>query len=239
VQSIAVCRQRTLVLLTERWTSPGSATNRKDYRKVPEVLSGPEDPGAIEECFMRSRPRSRTRGQSLVEFALVAPIMLLLVGGAIQYAAIMATKHSLIEIARDTARWASTQTTYSPCATAATAAPPQPVTRADELAVQAGLPGYASAMWHGPANLPAGNFVSSTSALPASAPFTEGVEVAWTGGGCPTADNTVIAWVTVRVTHRIPIFLPGAWFIPGVCNDSGCNVSLSSTSLFRMEPPPP
>jgi Flp pilus assembly protein TadG len=175
----------------------------------------------------------------MVEFALVAPVLLLLVGGAVQYAAIMATKHSMIQIARDTARWASTQTTYLPsCDTAAAASPPQPVTRADELAVSASLPGYSSGMWHGPANLPSGNFVSSTTALPASAPFTEGVEVAWTGGACPTTDNTVTAWVTVRVTHQIPIFLPGAWFIPGLCNNAGCTLSLSSTSMFRMEPPP-
>jgi Flp pilus assembly protein TadG len=181
----------------------------------------------------------------MVELALVAPVLLLLVGGAVQYAAIMATKHSLIQIARDAGRWASTQTTYSPCATAATASPPQPVTRADELAVGAGLPGYSSGMWHGPANNAAGNFVSRTTSLPASAtswddvtPLTEGVEVAWTGGGCPTTDSTVTAWVTVRVTHQIPIFLPGAWFIPGLCHDAACNLSLSSSSMFRMEPPP-
>jgi Flp pilus assembly protein TadG len=182
--------------------------------------------------------RARGRGQSLVEFALVAPILLLLVGGAVQYAAVMATKHSLTQIARDTARWASTQTTYSPCTNAATASPAQPLTRADELAVGASLPGYTSGDWHGPTNNPAGNFVSGTTALPAAAPFTEGIEVAWTGAACPTADITTKAFVTVRITHRIPIFLPGAWFIPGLCNDSGCNLSLSATSIFRMEPPP-
>jgi Flp pilus assembly protein TadG len=184
---------------------------------------------------MRSRPGSHPRGQSLVEFALVAPILLLLVGGAVQYAAIQVTKHSLIQIARDTARWASTQTTYGPCDTAASATPPQPVTQADELATNAGLPGYSSGMWH--AN-PSGNFIASTTPLPASAPFGEGVEVAWTGAPCPTADNTTTAWVTVRVTHSIPIFLPGAWFIPGLCQNPACTLSLSSTSMFRMEPPP-
>jgi Flp pilus assembly protein TadG len=175
----------------------------------------------------------------MVEFALVLPVLLLLVGGAIQYAAVMATKHSLIQIARDTARWASTQTTYSPCTNAAIASPAQPVTRADELAVGAGLPGYSSGAWHGPANDAAGTFASGTVALPASAPFTEGVEVAWTGAACPTANSLATAWVSVRVTHRIPIFFPGAWFIPGLCNDSGCNLSLSAMSIFRMEPPPP
>jgi Flp pilus assembly protein TadG len=187
---------------------------------------------------MRSDARFRQLGQSIVEFALVVPVLLLLVGGAVQYAAITATKHSLIEIARDTARWASTQTTYVTCDLAATAATPQPVTQADVLAVSAGLPGYSGGMWHGPANDPAGNFVSSTAALPASAPFTEGVEVAWEGTPCPTANNTVTAWVTVRITHEIPIFLPGAWFIPGLCTNSGCNLSLSSSAMFRMEPPP-
>ena len=181
------------------------------------------------------RQRGRQRGQSLLEFALVAPVLLLLVGGAVQYAVVLAAKHSLIQIARDTARWASTQSSYSPCDVAAAATPPQPVTRADELAVSAGLPGYSTGMWHAD---PGGNFVTSTSPLPAVAPFAEGVEAAWTGGACPTADNTVTAWVTVRVTHRIPIFLPGAWFIPGLCSDAGCNLSLSSSSMFRMEPPP-
>jgi len=137
---------------------------------------------------MRSRPHRRHLGQSLVEFALVAPVLLLLVGGAVQYAAIQATKHSLIQIARDTARWASTQTTYSPCVTAATAITPQPVTQADQLATDAGLPGYSSGMWHAD---PSGNFVYGTTALPASAPFAEGVEVAWTGGVCPTASRSV------------------------------------------------
>jgi len=184
---------------------------------------------------MRSRPHSRGRGQSLVEFALVAPIMLLLFGGAVQYAAIQATKHSLIQIARDTARWASTQTTYSPCDTAASATPPQPVTEADALATNAGLPGYSTGMWHAD---PSGNFVASTTALPVNAPFGEGVEVAWTGDACPTANNAAKAWVTVRVTHSIPIFLPGAWFVPGLCQNAGCTLSLSSTSMFRMEPPP-
>jgi hypothetical protein len=182
--------------------------------------------------------RSRHLGQSMVEFALVMPVLLLLFGGAVQYGAIIATKHSLIEIARDTGRWASTQTTYSPCNAAGVASPAQPVTQADALAVSAGLPGYSSGMWHGPGNLPAGNFTYGTTVLPASAPFAEGVEVAWTGGACPTVDNTATTWVTVRVTHQIPIFLPGAWFIPGLCRDPACNLSLSSLAMFRMEPPP-
>ena len=80
------------------------------HRKVGAVrlvLSRGTDPASVEDRRHVKRPRgSRGRGQSLVEFALVAPILLLLVGGAVQYAAIQATKHSLIQVARDTARWA-------------------------------------------------------------------------------------------------------------------------------------
>jgi Flp pilus assembly protein TadG len=186
------------------------------------------------------RAPERRRGQSLVEFALVAPVLLLLVGGAVQYAFIIGAKHSLIQIARDTARWASTQSTYTPCDTAATATPAQPVTRADELAVSAGLVGYSTGMWHvtTPPD-PSDNFIAGTAPLPATPPFKEGVEVAWTGAACPTIDNSTTAWVTVRVSHRVPIFLPGAWFIPGLCDSSGCDLSLSSSAVFRMEPPPP
>ena len=57
---------------------------------------------------MRTR-RAGEGGQSLLELALVLPVLLLLVGGAVQYAVIMAAKHSLIELSRDTARWVSTQ----------------------------------------------------------------------------------------------------------------------------------
>ncbi|MGZ6299025.1 MAG: TadE/TadG family type IV pilus assembly protein, partial [Candidatus Limnocylindria bacterium] len=49
------------------------------------------------------------RGQSLVEFALILPILLMLVGGIIQYGVVFATKHSLIQVGRDAGRWAATQ----------------------------------------------------------------------------------------------------------------------------------
>jgi hypothetical protein len=179
----------------------------------------------------RYAPRS---GQSLVEFAIVLPVLLLLVAGAVQYAVIVTAKHSLIEVARDTARWAATQR-FDPCNSSASASPAQPVTEADQLASTASLIGYSAGMWH--ASSPGANFVSGTTALPASPPFAEGVEVAWTGGTCPPVDNTTKAWVTIRLTHHVPVFFP-AGLVPGLCGSSGCQVSVSSTSMFRMEPPP-
>jgi Flp pilus assembly protein TadG len=178
------------------------------------------------------------RGQSLVEFALILPIFLMLVGGIIQYGVIFATKHSLIQVARDTGRWAATQA-FSPCSSAALAAPPQPVTEADLIAQQSRLLGYAAGDWG------TGTFTAYADNLPLPAvpPNTEGVEVVWSyqnGEPCPTVDSTTAAYVTVRVTHRAPIFLPGFAYLPGLgtCDSNGCYLAISTTARFRMEPRP-
>ncbi|TMB50654.1 MAG: hypothetical protein E6J50_05140 [Chloroflexi bacterium] len=100
--------------------------------------------------------RHASRGQSLVEFALILPILLILVGGVIQYGVIFATKHSLTQIGRDVGRWAATQD-VNPCHNATTLSPdPQPVTEADSLAQQSGLMGYTAGTWN------ASNFVTPT-----------------------------------------------------------------------------
>jgi Flp pilus assembly protein TadG len=177
-----------------------------------------------------------TRGQSLVEFALILPILLMLVGGIIQYGVIFATKHALIQVARDTGRWAATQKVDAPgdCLSAATASPPQPVTEADLLARESRLMGYANDEWN------AANFTAypNDSSLPATPPKAEGVEVVWSGQLCPTSDSTQVAWVTIRLTHRAPVFLPGFAYLPGLgtCDTNGCYLPITTTARFRMEP---
>jgi hypothetical protein len=62
----------------------------------------------------------------------------------------------------------------------------------------------------------------------------------YASGSCPTTNNTVVAYVTIRISHQIPLFLPGLWLITGSsCGSSGCLLATSATSMFRMEPPPP
>lgn len=178
------------------------------------------------------------RGQSLVEFALVLPLLLVLFGGAVQYGLAFAAKNTLIQIARDTGRWAATQTD-SPCRAAATSTPPQPLTQADNVASDSSLIGYARGTWN------ATNFTSypDNNPLPSAPPKGEGIEVVWTirNGTCPPPNNTAEAYVTVRVTHAVPVLLPGLQFLPalGTCDASGCHISLTATSMFRMEPAPP
>jgi hypothetical protein len=190
----------------------------------------------------RRHPRS-ARGQSLVELALVLPVLFLLLGGAIQFGVIFATRHELIQVARDAARWAATQRAVDPvsglalpCESAATAVPPQPVTEADELALSSGLMTYSAGMWG------SANFTSyDRNPMPPAPADPEGVEVAWSGGGCPPADNSdaQTSFVTVRLSHRAPVFVPGLWLLPGgTCDASGCWISLSATAMFRMEPEP-
>lgn len=193
-----------------------------------------------------SRPHAR--GQSLVEFALVFPVLLLLVGGAVQLGVIFAAKNGLTQVARDTARWAATQT-YDVCNSGATATPPQPLTQADSIASVSSLIGYTSGVsWN------SGNFTvypdnttgTLSQALPASPPSSsngEGVEVVWSyapGAPCPPSNNSTAAFVTVRVTHTVPVLLPGLQYMPGLGTcDPDCHIALSATSIFRMEPPPP
>lgn len=186
-----------------------------------------------------AKRRAPRRGQSLVEFAIVLPLLLVLFGGAVQYGVVFAAKNSLTQVARDTARWAATQT-VNPCNSAAAAAPAEPLTHADQVATASSLIGYTSGTW---ASGPSGNFTAyaNNTPLPASPPNTEGVEVVWSysSGACPTSDNTTAAFVTIRLTHAVPLFIPGLQYLPsfGTCDGTGCHVSVSATSMFRMEPP--
>lgn len=189
--------------------------------------------------FRPSRRHHRSSpGQALTELAIVLPILLLLVGGIVQYGALIATKHALTQISRDVGRWAATQD-YDPdasgtCRTEAVAAN-EPLKQADATAQQSSMMGYAAGMWNDD------NFVvyADGAVLPETPPFTEGVEVVWSGDPCPTMDNTETAWVTIRVTHRAPVLLPGFPYLPGVgtCDGSGCYLAVNSTGMFRMEPP--
>lgn len=173
-----------------------------------------------------------------MEFAIILPILLMLVGGIIQYGVIFATKHALIQVGRDTGRWAATQA-FNPCSSAASAALPQPMTEADTLAQQSRLMGYTASDWN------AARFTAypDNAILPASPPSTEGVEVVWshaTGQPCPTTDSTKVAWVTIRLSHHAPVLLPGFAYLPGLgtCDLSGCYLVITTTSRFRMEARP-
>lgn len=182
-----------------------------------------------------SAPRSH-RGQSLVEFALLLPLLLLLVGGIVQYGILIATSHTLNQVGRDLGRWVATQDATD-CADLGTGSPPPVAQRAHAIATQTSLMGYAGNPWET-------NFVSYDYApLPASPPVNEGVEVAWemVSGTCPPDDSTTASFVTIRLAHRAPVVLPGFGYLPGIgtCDAAGCYLAISTTAVFRMEPQAP
>jgi Flp pilus assembly protein TadG len=55
------------------------------------------------------RRRQRTQGQSLAEFALVAPLAIAVLAGIIQFGTVFWAQNTLTQVVRDTGRWAATQ----------------------------------------------------------------------------------------------------------------------------------
>lgn len=134
---------------------------------------------------MKRARRSGWSGQSLAEFAIVFPVMFLILAAIIQLGLIFWAQNTLTQVARDTGRWASTQ---QECSTAASTA--AVVGTANELAATATLFGYRGG-WTSPTN----------------------VGVVWTSdsGTCPPVGNQEVSFVRVTLNHQVPMFFP---FLP-------------------------
>jgi Flp pilus assembly protein TadG len=175
---------------------------------------------------IRRRSRRSHRGQAMVEFGLVIGLFMLVVGGLIQFGVILWSQNSITQVARDTARWAVTQST-SPC---------------DSPASRTALAGAADQLARGTSlvNYPAGTW---STASPISSLGAEGVGVDWQSADssfpsdCPPSDNTTEWTVRIRVNHVVPIFIPGLQFIAPACASSG--FCLSTSTELRMEPKRP
>lgn len=171
--------------------------------------------------------RHRSHGQAMVEFALVAGLFLLVIGGVVQFALILWSQNTVNQVARDTARWAVTQST-SPCDSAATR---------DAVGARANLlAGQWSLMSHS-----AWGAASSVTAVGPS-----GVGADWRAidppvtvfpEDCPPSDNRIPWVVTIRVNHTVPLIMPGLDFIAPSCGAPG--FCISSTAELRMEPKRP
>jgi Flp pilus assembly protein TadG len=124
-------------------------------------------------------PRDRSRGQSLAEFAIVFPVMMLIIAGIIQFGIIFWGQNTLNQVARDTGRWAATQQSCTPATESAIR------NTANAIAGQSALIGYVPGTW--------------TAA---------NVTVSWTGTPCPPQNNQETAWVKISIDHTVPIFFP-------------------------------
>lgn len=131
---------------------------------------------------MRAKLRLPTgpRGQSLVETALVLPVLLLVVGGIIQFGILFWGQNTLTQVTRDTGRWAAT---YQNCTNGAPV-----VAQANQIAAASSLVGYSTS-----------NQWTATN-----------VVVSWDqqSGACPPTSNQDLSYVTITIHHHVPILLP-------------------------------
>ncbi len=168
---------------------------------------------------------SDRRGQALVEFSLVIGLFMLVIGGLVQFGIVLWSQNAINDVARDTARWAVTQST-SPCDSPA--ARSALASRANQLARGASLVSYSPGMW--------------SSAPQISSLGDEGVGVDWQGDtpfpdDCPPSNASKVWTVRVRVNHVVPIFIPFLRFAAPACGSNG--FCLSTTTELRMEPKKP
>ena len=137
---------------------------------------------------VRDRARHRSRGQSLAEFAIVFPVLMMIIGGIIQFGVIFWGLNTLNQVVRDTGRWAATQTDCDPASAKAPI-----VSTANTIAAASNLIGY------GPGSITNAELTVSWRSDPVGAP-------------CPPLDNQDEAWVAITIQHDVPIFFP---FVPG------------------------
>ena len=181
----------------------------------------------------RRRVQRWSGGQAMVEFVLVAGLFFLVVGGIVQFGVILWSQNTVNQVARDTARWAVTQSD-SPCDSSGMRA--EVASTASQLASQWQLIGPRS--WStasmvdavGPSGVGADWYVDEDT-LP---PEIDIGEVFPTD--CPPSDNRLPWFVRIRVSQAVPIFFPGLQFISQGCAPSFC---VSSTTELRMEPKRP
>ena len=152
--------------------------------------------------------RRRARGQSLAEFAIVFPVLMLILGGIIQFGLIFWAQNTLNQVVRDTGRWAASQ---QDCTNATPV-----IDTANAIAAKSSLIGYTTGSW-------------SATNVTVTWPPTDGPDVDPDPDPCPPTSNQELGWVEITVRHNVPVFFA---FVPGVVGQ------IESKAEFRMEPRP-
>jgi Flp pilus assembly protein TadG len=140
--------------------------------------------------FRRPPGRPRTRGQSLAEFALVFPVLMVVIGGIIQFGIIFWGQNTLNQIVRDAGRYAVTERDCSGPSQA------DVLTKIDSVASGSSF---------------AGTITTKTLVMPTTAapdPISD---------ACPPASNNRQVWLRITVQAQVPIFFP---LVPGNGNIS-------------------
>jgi Flp pilus assembly protein TadG len=176
-----------------------------------------------------SRRSVRTRGQSLVEFALLAPILIVLLVGSAQIGAILYAGISVASAAHDGARVASEQpinsTAFASGGAAGCGTPSNPITASCPATTCLTTP-----------NNPVCEAVAQSKGLLGTVTTTISPSTADTSPACSTKATWVPdGYVTVTVSDDVPIFIP---FLNNMlANTSGGSVrTIATTVTMRVEP---
>ena len=118
------------------------------------------------------------------------PVLMVILGGIIQFGIIFWGQNTLNQVVRDTGRWAAT---WPACNTAA--AELEIESTANDIATKSSLIGYV-----------AGGIT------PAELTVAWRTEPSTGSEPCPPLDNQDEAWVSITIEHQVPIFFP---LLPG------------------------
>lgn len=137
-----------------------------------------------EAMIDRARRRERWRGQALVEFAIVIPVFMLILGGVIQFGIYFWDQNTLNQIVRDAGRYAATVACGDGSPGAVAASNADIVTKTRALEAQTPF---------------SGTFAVPTVVLPTSdsSPFS-----------CPPLSNADVVWVSITAQATVPVFFP-------------------------------
>ena len=138
----------------------------------------------------RAETRRRSRGQSLAEFALVFPILMLILGAVIQFGVIFWGQNTLNQVVRDAGRYAVTEPNCSGAS------------RSDvvnQISSLTSSMGVASLVGTPTVTMPTNGEVIGGQPDPVST-------------SCPATANTDHVWIRITVNAQVPIFFP---FVPG------------------------
>ena len=164
--------------------------------------------------FPMRRSRQRSRGQSLAEFALVFPVLMLVIGGIVQLGVLFWGQNSLNQLVRDAGRYAVTEKDCS-------------LTSTNDI--RAKITSIASSMGVARITLPVTITMPTSGELVGAPPVADPISSTSVAGvNCPPKTNADHVWLRISVDAQVPIFFP---VVPG-------GGAISSSALFRMEPVP-
>ena len=122
----------------------------------------------------------------MVEFALVLPLLVLIMMGVMQFGLLFWAQITLTQVARDTGRWAASQDSCNPATV-------NIASQANAIAAKSTLFGWSA---------------SNPIAISTGPTWTDRTPLPYNSVDCPPDDNREIWDISFELSHTVPVFLP-------------------------------